>query len=118
MRTERLQDKDDVESIASDESIDISPPENPVLKQVTYLLHFLLWATLYVIAIQYEFGAVYFIVTALIFIWINTRSGPKRKGEISAYSVFNPNCEAIDGAINPQQFERELGYSALTHLPG
>ncbi|XP_043272770.1 SAYSvFN domain-containing protein 1 [Venturia canescens] len=112
------EDKDDLESICSEESIDIAPPENPILKQVTYLLYFLLWATVYAIAIQYEFGAVYFIITALIFIWKNTRSGPKKRGEISAYSVFNPNCEAIQGSINPEQFEREMGYRALSHISG
>ena len=32
----------------------------------------------------------------------------RRKGEISAYSVFNPGCEAIDGTLTAQQFENEL----------
>lgn len=64
------------------------------------------------IALQFEFGAVYFILSSLVFIWKNTRSGPKKKGEISAYSVFNPNCQAIDGTLNAEQFEREIRYGA------
>ena len=36
------------------------------------------------------------------------RTGPKRAGEISAYSVFNPNCETIEGTFTAEQFEREL----------
>ena len=27
---------------------------------------------------------------------------------MSAYSVFNPNCESIDGTLTAQQFEREI----------
>ncbi|XP_024938899.1 SAYSvFN domain-containing protein 1 isoform X2 [Cephus cinctus] len=108
------EDVEDVESIQSDDSIDITPPppQNPIVTQVTYLLYFLLWATLYIIAVQFEFGAVYFILSLLVLIWINTRTGPKRKGEPSAYSVFNKNCEAIDGTLNAEQFEREIRYGA------
>ncbi|XP_011305398.1 SAYSvFN domain-containing protein 1 [Fopius arisanus] len=106
----KLEDTDDLDSIASEESIDISPQRSSTITQVTYFLYFLLWATLYVIALQFEFGAVYFILSALIFIWKNTRSGPRKKGEVSAYSVFNPNCEAIQGSINMEQIEREMGW--------
>lgn len=62
------------------------------------------------IALEYEFGAVYFILSALVFIWLNTRSEPKRRDEPSAYSVFNPNCEAIEGTLDASQFEREIRY--------
>ncbi|XP_012255157.2 SAYSvFN domain-containing protein 1 [Athalia rosae] len=107
-----LEDREDIESIQSEESLDLSPSQNPVVTQVTYLLYFLLWATLYMIALQFEFGAVYFILSSLVLIWKNTRSGPKKKGEISAYSVFNPNCEAIDGTLKAEQFEREIRFGA------
>lgn len=70
----------------------------------------MLWVTLYVIAVEYEFGAVYFILSTLVFIWLNTRSKPKQQGEPSAYSVFNPNCEAIEGTLDASQFEREIIY--------
>lgn len=81
-----------------------------VLNRVIYLLYFLLWVTLYVIALEYEFGAVYFVLSALVFVCLNTRSGPKRHGEPSAYSVFNPNCEAIEGTLDASQFEKEIRY--------
>lgn len=29
---------------------------------------------------------------------------------MSAYSVFNENCERIDGTLSAEQFEREIGY--------
>lgn len=60
-----------------------------------------------------EFGAVYFGISGLYIIWANTRVGPKKRGEVSAYSVFNPGCEAIDGTLKPEQFEREIRYGAL-----
>ncbi|XP_034945164.1 uncharacterized protein Saysd1 [Chelonus insularis] len=108
------EDKDEIESIGSEESIDISPQKHPRVIKILYFLYFLLWITLYIIALQLEFGAIYFIITALIFIWKNTRTSPKKKGEISAYSVFNPNCEPIQGSINLEQLEREMGYGVAT----
>lgn len=67
-----------------------------------------LWLILVKIFILLEFGAVFFIFSAFAFIWYNMRSEPKKKGEISAYSVFNPNCETIDGTLSAEQFEREI----------
>ncbi|XP_076235263.1 SAYSVFN motif domain containing 1 [Calliopsis andreniformis] len=101
-------DKEDIESTCSDDSV----PEtrSTVLKTIIYLLYFLLWATLYIIAIKFEFGAIYFILSTLICIWLNTHTRPKRAGEPSAYSVFNPNCEAIEGTFDASQIERQIRY--------
>lgn len=71
-------------------------------------LKFVMWMLLFKVFILLEFGAVYFIFSAFIFIWYNMRSGPKKEGEISAYSVFNQNCEVIHGTFTAEQFEREL----------
>ncbi|CAH2045007.1 unnamed protein product, partial [Iphiclides podalirius] len=35
---------------------------------------------------------------------------PKKRGEVSAYSVFNENCTSIDGTLKAEQFEREIRY--------
>ncbi|KAH0949522.1 hypothetical protein HN011_010702 [Eciton burchellii] len=96
------------EDVSSDEDTPVSGSR--ALIKFTYLLYALLWITLYVIALEYEFGAVYFVLSILVFICVNTRSGPKRRGEPSAYSVFNPNCEAIDGTLDASQFENEIRY--------
>lgn len=106
--TNDTEDIRDTESTSSEESIEDS--RSSALTKVIYLLYFLLWGTLYIIAVEYEFGAVYFILSAFVFIWFNTRSRPKKKGELSAYSVFNPNCEAIEGTLDASQFEREIRY--------
>ena len=36
------------------------------------------------------------------------KESPKKDGELSAYSVFNPNCEQLEGTFTAEQFEREL----------
>jgi len=72
-----------------------------------------LWTTLYTLAIHLEFGTVYLIVSVLYAIWKNTRTGPKKQGEVSAYSVFNHNCEAIAGTLKAEQFEQEIRYGPL-----
>ncbi|CAK9808827.1 SAYSvFN domain-containing protein 1 [Anthophora plagiata] len=103
-----IEDVQDMESTCSDDSVGQS--QCTLLTKITYLLYFLLWATLYIIAIECEFGAVYFILSTLIFIWLNTRSKPKKPGELSAYSVFNPECKAIEGTLDASQFENEIRY--------
>lgn len=57
---------------------------------------------------------VYLVISGLLFIYFNTRTGPKKEGEVSAYSVFNPNCEAIDGTLKAEQFERE--FNLIKHV--
>ncbi|XP_058115944.1 SAYSvFN domain-containing protein 1 [Anopheles ziemanni] len=86
------------------------PEEKPrsFLTYVTYLVYFLFWATLYAIAIELRFGVVFLMLSALFGIYFNTRT-KRAPGEISAYSVFNKNCEAIDGTLKAEQFEREIG---------
>lgn len=77
---------------------------------VYYTLCVMLWATLWAIFIKLQFGTVYLIVSIIIGIYLNTRTRPKYIGEVSAYSVFNKNCESIDGTLKAEQFERELRY--------
>ncbi|XP_069969188.1 SAYSvFN domain-containing protein 1 isoform X2 [Bactrocera oleae] len=73
----------------------------------------LFWITLYFIAIKLQFGTVYLMISALIAIYLNTRTTPKKNNEISAYSVFNENCESIAGTLKADQFEREIIYGIL-----
>ncbi|KAJ8953036.1 hypothetical protein NQ314_007410 [Rhamnusium bicolor] len=77
---------------------------------IYYSLYFILWSTIYSLFIKLEFGTVYLIITGLIAIYLNTRTRPKMDGEISAYSVFNKDCESIDGTLKAEQFEREIRY--------
>ncbi|KAK3909335.1 SAYSvFN domain-containing protein 1 [Frankliniella fusca] len=104
---------DNIENGASDDEDDTGCASPPWLSITLYALYTLLWATLMGIAVQLEFGAVFFILSLLVLMWLNTRTKKKKPGEPSAYSVFNPNCEPIDGTIKPEQFEAELRYGTV-----
>ncbi|CAH0594368.1 unnamed protein product [Chrysodeixis includens] len=73
-----------------------------------------IWLLLYSYFLYLQFGAVFFVISVLIGIYINTRTRPRKKGEVSAYSVFNEDCASIDGTLTPEQFEREIRYGAGT----
>lgn len=79
-----------------------------------------LWAICYLLAVLVGFGAVYFIVSLLVFICLNTRNSNRAMGttteELSAYSVFNKNCERLPGTLTAEQFEKTLRNGGmLTH---
>lgn len=59
--------------------------------------------------VELEFGLAYFVLSMFYWMYVGTR-GPeeKKEGEKSAYSVFNPGCEAIQGTLTAEQLEREL----------
>lgn len=101
-------------SPGSDVEGQITDPKSDTHKEyISYTLkvcYLLFWATCFVIAVELQFGIVYLMFSALLGIYFNTRTGPKAKHEPSAYSVFNKNCEAIDGTLNADQFEREIRY--------
>lgn len=77
-------------------------------------IYALIWLGLYAYFLYLQFGAVFFVISVLIGIYINTRTRPRKKGEVSAYSVFNEDCASIDGTLTPEQFEREIRYGAGT----
>lgn len=79
-----------------------------------WALYFIFWATCFAIAVELQFGAVFFVISALVGIYLNTRTGPKPKNEMSAYSVFNKNVESIDGTLKAEQFEREIRYGSMS----
>ncbi|XP_067915838.1 SAYSvFN domain-containing protein 1 [Heterodontus francisci] len=81
---------------------------------IVTILKFLLWLVLLGLFIELEFGLAYFVLSMFYWIYIGTRDPSKKKqGEISAYSVFNPGCKAIEGSLTAEQFERELQYRPL-----
>ncbi|XP_012602379.1 SAYSvFN domain-containing protein 1 [Microcebus murinus] len=78
------------------------------LTNVTFL-KVLLWLVLLGLFVELEFGLAYFVLSLFYWMYVGTR-GPeeKQEGEKSAYSVFNPGCEAIQGTLTAEQLEREL----------
>ena len=73
-----------------------------------------LWFILWGLFIELGFGAVYFILSISVILYMNMRSGSRASSEPSAYSVFNPNCERIDGTFTAEQFEKELRFGAAS----
>lgn len=114
-------DEDETEEHASDQDdnpTSQSETENPAsrsgkTKWLMYLvifLRFLAWFLAYIAFLKIEFGAVFFTISLLIFIYWNTKKSRRRKGEASAYSVFNKDCKSIDGTLKAEHLEKQLLY--------
>lgn len=102
-----MTDQEDESTVGALEN---SSEKSRVFTYLTYFVYFLFYVTLYAIAIQLKFGIVYFMISLLFIIYfLGTKTGPKLKNEPSAYSVFNPNVESIDGTLKAEQFEKEIG---------
>ncbi|XP_075805338.1 SAYSvFN domain-containing protein 1 [Microtus pennsylvanicus] len=85
-----------------------SSQHQSLLTNITFL-KVLLWLVLLGLFVELEFGLAYFVLSMFYWMYVGTR-GPeeKKEGEKSAYSVFNPGCEAIQGTLTAEQLEREL----------
>ena len=77
------------------------------LTKINFILKFLLWLVLFIIFIKIEFGVVYFIISLIVGIYINT-SKSRKKGVLSAYSVFNPNFERLNGTFTSDHVEKSI----------
>ncbi|KAJ8925770.1 hypothetical protein NQ315_009618 [Exocentrus adspersus] len=103
---------DNLSDVSSNTDDDLTLNCWTYVEWIYFILCFVLWVTVYAIFIKLQFGTVYLILSALLGIYLNTRTGPKAKDEVSAYSVFNKGCESIDGTLKAEQFEREIRYGA------
>ncbi|XP_076463522.1 uncharacterized protein LOC143295788 [Babylonia areolata] len=93
---------------AEEEEEEFDPPPQKY-RWLLLALKAALWCTVWLIFIELQFGAVFFTISALVFVYWNTRTGRRgKKASLSAYSVFNPNCERLQGTITAEQFEAEL----------
>ena len=57
------------------------------------IIIFVVWYSLYRIFLYFNFALVFFLLTIIALIFYNL--GERKPGELSAYSVFNPNQERI-----------------------
>jgi len=80
------------------------------------VIKFLVWLTLFVIFIRLEFGAVYFIISLLYIIWSSLSSHRRRRDQLSAYSVFNPNFEKLQGTFSAEDYDRQLRHGGSPFL--
>lgn len=82
------------------------------LRWLILFLKLLFWLVLWGFFVQIEFGTVFFILSMFYWVYVSMQAGSRKPWEPSPYSVFNENCEAIDGTLNAEQFERELKFGA------
>ena len=78
------------------------------------ILRWVVWAVLFGIFIEMQFGTVFFVLSIFYFIYLSLRYSRRNAWEPSAYSVYNKNCEAIQGSLTAEQFDRELRYKPLS----
>ncbi|XP_069017798.1 SAYSvFN domain-containing protein 1 [Embiotoca jacksoni] len=86
-----------------------------VLSNLT-LLKVLLWLVLLGLFVELEFGLPFFVISLFYWLYEGLRSPASRKpGELSAYSVFNPDCQPLLGSLTAEQLEGEMGYRPLAN---
>ncbi|XP_062267483.1 SAYSvFN domain-containing protein 1 [Platichthys flesus] len=80
------------------------------------LLKVLLWLVLLGLFVELEFGLAFFILSLFYWLYEGLRSpAPREPGEMSAYSVFNPDCQPLLGSLTAEQLEGEMGYIHLAN---
>ncbi|XP_039981211.1 SAYSvFN domain-containing protein 1 [Xiphias gladius] len=78
------------------------------------LLKVLLWLVLLGLFVELEFGLPFFVISLFYWLYEGLRSPAAREpGELSAYSVFNPECQPLLGSLTAEQLEGEMGYRPL-----
>lgn len=100
-----MQDK--FENIEHPEIEPAADTSQTTTKLILRVLSFLLWLTLWGLFIELQFGAVFFTLSLLLFVYFNTRTGGK-DNKPSAYSVFNKNCERIQGTLTAEQMQKNM----------
>ncbi|XP_029965601.1 SAYSvFN domain-containing protein 1 [Salarias fasciatus] len=80
------------------------------------LLKVLLWLVLLGLFVELEFGLAFFVLSLFYWLYEGLRSpAPRQPGEMSAYSVFNPDCQPLLGSLTAEQLEGEMGYRPLAN---
>ncbi|KAI3364162.1 hypothetical protein L3Q82_010981 [Scortum barcoo] len=80
------------------------------------LLKVLLWLVLLGLFVELEFGLPFFVISLFYWLYEGLRSPAAREpGELSAYSVFNPDCQPLLGSLTAEQLEGEMGYRPLAN---
>ena len=74
------------------------------------VIAFGIWCSIVYALAQYELAGPFVLLTVFMcLVYFGTSSGRQRKKtELSAYSVFNPNCVRLKGTFTAEQFENEL----------
>lgn len=99
--------KPKAEEQKDEEEVEVEEAEESVTNWQIIFIKLMLWLTLFVIFIRLEFGAIYFIISLLYLMW-RSLGARRRRNELSAYSVFNPNFEKIQGTFSAEDYDKQL----------
>ena len=104
--------EDDTSSRSSSETSDESEPWT-VMDWAILFVKAMVYVTLQTIAVLEQFGAVFFMLSLFYLIWVGLSDRKRKPNQLSAYSVFNPNFEEIEGTVNAQKLQAELTFGAI-----
>ena len=80
------------------------------VRPVYYLL-FVLWMIGSPVAARYDLGPLYILGTIFLLIVVNL--GVRREGEMSGYSLFNENVQALPGQLNADQIDEQIRHGRM-----
>lgn len=106
------QSAEDDTSRSSSETSDESEPWTAVDWTILFV-KVMVYVTLQTIAVLEQFGAVFFILSLFYLMWVGLSDKKRQPSQLSAYSVFNPNFEQIEGTVNAQKLQAELTFAAI-----
>ena len=78
-------------------------PQKVTFIPFLFVVGFLFWLLFLALAVYVEFSAVFLLFSGITFIFLNT--GERKQGQLSAYSVFNPECKPITGAFESKKMD-------------
>jgi hypothetical protein len=87
-----------------------TPPARPGVATAAAIIAVGVWLALLRAAARIDPAAVQLLlaVTAAAVIYMTLGNSPRRPGQLSAYSVFNPNCAPLLGQLRAEQFDQEV----------
>jgi hypothetical protein len=87
-----------------------TPPARPGVATAAVIIAVGVWFALLRAAARIDPAAVQLLlaVTAATVIYMTLGNSPRRPGQLSAYSVFNPNCAPLLGQLRAEQFDQEV----------
>lgn len=97
---------------SSSETLDESEPWTAMDWAILFVKA-MVYVTLQTIAVLEQFGAVFFMLFLFYLMWVGLSDKKRKPDQLSAYSVFNPNFEQIEGTVNAQKLQAELTFGAI-----
>ena len=70
----------------------------------------IMWLAGWGLFIYADFGSLYILLSMIVSIFMNL--GKRKRGEMSAYSVFNEGFKQLLGTLNAEQFDNEIRHNA------